>query len=163
MIKGQRPSWRGRRTACKPAEHEAARSWQRTRRVNGVTTMVLASCFRDNADVEQAGGRGQLRRCFQAGLGELPVRVDDELARNAGVEGLCSPSGACSRLITLTLTILAMGSLSQSIACIRWRCISATASGRCERVGLCPAETEAQAEVAMFGRLLLSLRDSSVT
>jgi hypothetical protein len=53
-------------------------------------------------------------------LGELPMRVDDELVRNAGVEVL-QPSGACSRSITLTLTILAMGSLSQSIACMSCR------------------------------------------
>jgi len=57
------------------------------------------------------------------------MRIDDEFVCDASVEGLVALR-RCSRLITLTLTILAMGSLSQSIACMSWRCISTLAFGR---------------------------------
>src|SRR5882757_9542263 len=88
-------------------------------------------------------------------LRESPVRIDDEFACDAGVEGFV----AFRRLLkTNHLDIDDLGD-RQPVPKYRlhelpivfqyWRLAGV------ERMGFCPAETEAQAEVALFGCLLL--------
>src|SRR5216684_4908039 len=86
---------------------------------------------------------------------ELSVRIDDEFVRDAGVEVFV----AFRRLLKVDhLDIDDLGD-RQSVPKYRLHELPVVFQDRClagmEAVGLCPAETEAQAEVAMFGCLLL--------
>src|SRR6266566_7854331 len=88
-------------------------------------------------------------------FGELPVRIDDELVRDAGVEVLVT----FRRLLkTDHLDIDDLGD-GQSVPEYRLHELPIVLQHRrlagMERVRLCPAKTEAQAEIAAFGCLLL--------
>src|SRR5882757_10201510 len=91
-------------------------------------------------------------------LRESPVRIDDEFACDAGVEGFV----AIRRLLkTDHLDVDDLGD-GQSVPKYRLHKLPVVLQHRrlagVEGVGLCPAETEAKAEVTVFGCLLLRAR-----
>src|SRR5260370_27386204 len=95
---------------------------------------------------------------FSGRLGELPMRINDELARDAGVEVFVTFRRP---LETDHLDIDDLGD-GQSVPEDRLHELPIVLQHRrlagMERVRLCPAETEAQAEIAVFGCLLLRAR-----
>src|ERR1700674_480513 len=98
---------------------------------------------------------GSIFRQTLGRLAELPVRIDDEFVCDAGVEVFV----AFRRLLKIDhLDIDDLGD-GQSVPKYRLHKLPVVFQDRClagmEAVGLCPAETEAQAEGAMLGCLLL--------
>src|SRR6266850_1893577 len=102
--------------------------------------------------------RSDLALPFLGGLGELPVRIDDELVRDAGVEVFVAVRGL------LKTNHLDVDDLSdgQSVPKDRLHELPVVFQHRrlasMEGMGLCPAEAETQAEIAVFGCLLLRPR-----
>src|ERR1700736_4998724 len=92
-------------------------------------------------------------------LGKLPVRIDDEFACDAGIEVFV----AFRRLLKVDhLDIDDLGD-RQPVPKYRLHELPVVFQHRrlagVEAMGLFPAEAEAQAEVTLFGRLLLRTRD----